>query len=281
MGNVAHYSAVKHLALAVGLGRWSETFFAMFTAYFDCSQTGQQRGTVAVSGWLSTAERWIAFEEEWKQILDSFGVPYFHMKEFAHFRGAYSDGWKDNEDKRRAFLRALLGAISHHATAGFACLVEAKDYDAVDREYCVREHFGSEYALCARVCVAKVRMWLQGHGLDITAEYVFDDGDLRGRLSHLMQSDGYPPPIYKPSRDRVAKDGTPIRGFLPLQAADLAAYELRKGWDDFGEATTMAEVSRYRQSFRGVGAALNEGDWGRCSADDLRQICRGRNVPAR
>jgi hypothetical protein len=29
-----------------------------------------------------------------------------------------------------------------------------------------------------------------------------------------MQSDGYPPPIYKPSRDRKAKDGTTIRGLL-------------------------------------------------------------------
>jgi len=96
-----------------------------------------------------------------------------------------------------------------------------------------------------------------------------------------MLEDGYPPPIYKPSRDRPAKDGTLASRMLPLQAADLAAYELRKGWDDFGDATTIEEVERYRKSFRGVGAALNQGDWGRCSADDLRQICKAKSVPAR
>jgi hypothetical protein len=267
--------------MAVNLGRWSETLFAMFSAYFDCSHGGLKDGTFAVSGWLSTAERWHEFSADWQSILASYQVPYFHMKEFAHSRGAYSSGWKGDEPKRGAFIQELIGAISHHAMAGFACLAESQVYQEVDREYRVREHFGSEYALCSRVCVAKVKMWLGGHGLADPVEYVFDDGDVRGRLNQLMEEDGYPPPIYKPSRDRVTKDGTQICGMLPLQAADLAAYELRKGWDDFGDATTIEEVERYRKSFRGVGAALDQGDWGRCSADDLRQICRGRNVPAR
>lgn len=253
----------------------------MFSAYFDCSHGGLTNGTFAVSGWLSTAERWVEFHNEWQAILSTYGVPYFHMREFAHYRGAYSSGWKGDEPRRIAFIQELLGAISHHAIAGFACLAESEVYREVDREYQVQEHFGSEYALCSRVCVAKVRTWLDGNGLAGPVEFVFDDGDVRGRLSQLMQKDGYPHPIYKPSRDLRAKDGTLVCGALPLQAADLAAYELRKGWDDFGDATTIEEVERYRKSFRGVGAALNQGDWGRCTADDLRQICKGKNVPTR
>ena len=27
----------------------------------------------------------------------SAGIRYFHMKEFAHFRGEFKDGWKDQE----------------------------------------------------------------------------------------------------------------------------------------------------------------------------------------
>jgi hypothetical protein len=48
----------------VGLRNWRELLFAMFTCYFDCSQSGHQGGTVAVSGWLSTGERWLEFDEE-------------------------------------------------------------------------------------------------------------------------------------------------------------------------------------------------------------------------
>jgi len=129
----------------------------MFTAYFDCSHGGMRAGTFAVSGWVSTAERWVEFVNEWQGILNAYGVPYFHMREFAHSRASYSIGWKGDEPKRCAFIQKLLGAISRHAMAGFACLAESKVYREVDREYQVQEHFGSEYALCSRVCVAKVR----------------------------------------------------------------------------------------------------------------------------
>ncbi|MGD0942467.1 MAG: hypothetical protein ABR905_22465, partial [Terracidiphilus sp.] len=251
------YSAFKHLAMAVALRRWPSSLFAMFTSYFDCARTGQGGGSIAVCGWLSTGERWLEFDEEWRRVLDSFGVSHFHMKEFAHFHGPYSSGWEGDGPKRAAFLQSLVGAISHHAMAGFACLIESSDFHEVDQEYQVRDYYGNEYALCGRVCVAKVNLWLRAHQLDPAAEYVFDDGDIgRGRLTWLMESGGYPAPIFRPSTDRKAKDGTPVRGLLPLQAADFAAYELRKGWDDFGDATVIEEVERYRRSFRAVGAAL-------------------------
>ena len=43
----------------------------------------------------------------------------------------------------------------------------------------------------------------------------------------VMRRDGYSPPIFRPSRDHT-KDGQLVRGMAPLQAADFAAYELRK-----------------------------------------------------
>lgn len=252
-------------------------------AYFDGSHNGRSSGgSVAVSGWLSTGERWAGFDVEWQSILNKYEVPYFHMKEFAHSVGAYKHGWKSNEQKRRAYIEELILAISHHAIASFSCLVERSVFDEVDREYCVREHYGNEFALCGRVCVAKVRTWLDWNGFgNEAAQYVFDDGDERGRLTWLMESDGYPSPIFAASRDRKTKDGSIVRGMLPLQAADLPAYEMRKGFDDFGDTELLEEVSRYRQSFRAVAAALNQGEWGRCTADDLRGFCIQRSVGVR
>lgn len=276
------YSGSKELALTLCLSRWRESTFVMMRAYFDCSHNGRKNGgSVAVSGWLSTGERWAEFDREWQQMLDVSGVPYFHMKEFAHSVGAYSNGWKGEKEKRDNFIQFLIGAISHHAIAGFACLIERDVFEEVNREYRVKEHYGNEYALCCRVCVAQVRHWLHRHRDYTAPQYVFEDGDERGRLGWLLESDGYAAPIFMPSRDRIAKDGTLIRGLLPLQAADLAAYELRKGFDDFGDAQLLEEVSRYRKSFRAVGGALDNGQWGRCTADDLRAMCARNGVAAR
>jgi hypothetical protein len=116
-----------------------------------------------------------------------------------------------------------------------------------------------------------------GHD-DLVKEYIFEDGDERGRLTWLMEASGYPAPIFAPSRDKITQMGL-IPGMIPLQAADFAAYELRKSWDDFGD---MVEVWRYRKSFQGIGKATKgEGYWGQIKLEDLRKVCIEQNVPLR
>ena len=70
-----------------------------------------------------------------------------------------------------------------------------------------------------------------------------------------------------------------VRGFVPLQAADFAAYEMRKAWDDFGD---LEEVWKYRKSFQGIsGAAKGQGYWGQVKPEDLIKVCEEQNVPKR
>ncbi|MFI5115397.1 MAG: hypothetical protein ACHP8B_01730 [Terriglobales bacterium] len=274
---VDSYSPLEHLARSVRLdGKWRESIFVMFTPYFDCSHGSDGKGAWVVSGWLSTVGQWEAFTVDWKLVLAKFGVTYFHMKEFAHSTDEYANGWKGEDTKRALFIRSLLSVIDSYAKASFSCLIERSVFDEMDKEYEVREYFGNEYAICARTCVAEVNKWLLSHGYETPAEYVFEDGDERGRLSYLIESTGYPAPIFKPSRDRITKDGVIIRGLLPLQAADFAAYEIYKGWHDFGD---VEEIWKYRKSFVGLGKAANgEGYWGRLTADDVRLICESLGV---
>ncbi|MGA9566549.1 MAG: hypothetical protein WBS19_13565 [Candidatus Korobacteraceae bacterium] len=260
-------------------GRWRESLFAMFTPYFDSSHSGSGKGIWVVSGWLSTVEQWERFTVDWKLVLAKYDVPYFHMKEFAHSVDAYANGWKGEDTKRANFIRSLLSVIKDYARASFSSMIESRVFAEVDKEYEVRENFGNEYALCGRTCVAKVNLWLRAHGYDRPAEYVFEDGDERGRLSHLIESTGYAAPIFKPSRDRVTEDGLVVPGLIPLQAADFAAYELRKGWDDFGDTD---EIWKYRKSFLGIGQiAQGEGDCGIFTADDLRDSCKNAGISKR
>jgi len=271
-------SPVESLARLYLGADWKRRILVMLRPYFDCSRSGQGDGVVVVSGWLSSVDRWLRFETDWKLTLAKFDVPYFHMREFAHSAGAYSSGWKGENNKRELFVRALLEIISDYGLASFSCLIETSVFDKIDKEYEVREFFGNEYALCGRTCVAEVTRWSQANGYGVPDEFVFEDGDERGRLTWLMEASGYPAPIFKPSRDRITQVCT-VRGQLPLQAADFAAYELRKSWDDFGDT---AEVWRYRKSFQGIGKATKgQGYWGQIKPEDLRRVCIEQNVPLR
>jgi hypothetical protein len=153
------YSPQKHLAMSVRLNDWRKALFVMLTLYSDCSRSGQNDGITVVSGWLSSGELWLGFESAWAMVLQRFEVPYFHMKEFAHSTGAFETGWKGENEKRQRFIEALLAVIDQYALASVASMIDRKTFDDVNQEFQVREYFGTEYALCARLCVAETARW--------------------------------------------------------------------------------------------------------------------------
>ena len=59
-------------------------------------------------------------------------------------------------------------------------------------------------------------------------EFIFETGDTgRGKLIDMCRDQKYPEPLFKPKRDTIdAKTGRLVKGVVPLQAADLYAYDL-------------------------------------------------------
>lgn len=58
-----------------------------------------------MAGFLAQKRDWERVEAKWKATLKTFAIPYFHMKDFAHFRGFFV-GW--SEQKRQQLLGKLL-----------------------------------------------------------------------------------------------------------------------------------------------------------------------------
>lgn len=88
----------------------------MLSAYMDETGHFQDRGQrfVGMAGLIATAHNWKRFETKWKAALNKFQIPYFHMVEFAGFKGVF-EGW--SEIKRRNLLDRLLTIID--VTYGF------------------------------------------------------------------------------------------------------------------------------------------------------------------
>lgn len=65
------------------------------TVYLD-EAGGADEGFTVVCGWISTAAKWECFEVDWKLLLASNNLHYFHMKEFSQSTGPFGK-WKDVE----------------------------------------------------------------------------------------------------------------------------------------------------------------------------------------
>jgi len=217
-------SAFAHLGRSVLGARYSaEREFALLACYMD--EAGDKKtGFILVCGWLSTAALWEQFEIDWRLLLASYNVPYFHMKEFSQSTGPFKK-WKDAEVTRKRFISEAIDITRHRLQQCFFCSVKYPVYEAMDRAHALHEILPSPYAVAGRACVAQLTFWQKNKAHE-DVEFIFEDGgpDKRGLNQAMQAKHRLPDPIYKPSRDM--KDGR--KGLVQLQAADLMAYELRK-----------------------------------------------------
>jgi len=81
-------------------------------------------------------------------------------------------------------------------------------------------------------------------------ELVFEDGDAgKGELISILRRDGFSAPVFQPKRDRVDADGTIVKCAIPLQAADLLAFEL---FDPIRKIERDGYIKRIKKTYREI-----------------------------
>jgi len=193
------------------------------TAYFDESGTHEGSEAVALAGWLSTDERWRRFEAEWREALSDFGVDMFHMNKFANGAPPFK-GWP--EKKRQARLARLLTIINRHALGSVGWVINKPLYDKVVAEK-AQSICGSPYGLAAVACFTDVASAMRGMKIvDAWVAYVFEKGT-EGQADILkMFNENMRDPARKEHFRLLSLRFEDKRKYLPLQAADILAYEL-------------------------------------------------------
>lgn len=268
------YSPIEHLARAIWLDSYSKDgLLGMFahTAYFDASYADDQKTITVVSGWVATIEQWESFVVDWRLLLASYHLPYFHMNEFAHSKGPF-EKWKNLEDMRAQFLGLAAEVIKENVLHGFASVVHQKHFDSVNTAYEFSEHLGNCYSLASRSCIADCNQWLRKEERAFPVKYIFDQGDAgASELVRIAQLHGFPIPSFEPSRDMRGR-----KGVIPLQAADFAAYELLKATRDVG---VDAPLTHYRRSLQALAKIPNR--FGRNDEPQLLDMCKNMKIPLR
>jgi hypothetical protein len=181
-----------------------------------------------VAGFISSHKDWQAFDTAWINRLREDGLDYLHMKEFAGSRVQFAEGWKDNEARRQKLFGDLIGIIKSHVYRKFGSVIIMDGWEKLSQGN-KQEYSLNAYVLAARTCAARVREWQEAENFKSPTGYAFEDGDEgKGMLDKRFVDDNLPRPVFKPKKDRQKPDGTTERGYTPLQAADILAYELQK-----------------------------------------------------
>jgi hypothetical protein len=186
-----------------------------FICYFDASGTQHDQLALAVAGFMSTAEGWLEFEGEWKARLLQSGLTHFHRKEI-------------DLRKYPGLLEDLATITRGHAMRKFGMVVRVSELHRQVPQEEYNQWNLDAYSYAARACAAHVRLWAQKSHLRRVPELVFATGDTgRKQLEIRLRKDGFTAVRFQPAKDEIdRKTGTVTPAAVPLQAADLLAYEL-------------------------------------------------------
>jgi hypothetical protein len=201
-------------------------FVVILTAYFDDSGTHAGSDAVAVAGYISTPDQWIRFETQWRAALENLGLPMFHMTSFANGVGPYRQ-W--SEPQRRIRLGRLIDIIHANVLGSFGVVVPTEPFNRLFSAR-AKAHCGGAYGLAATVNFLEVARIVKGideaQAWDAWIAYVFESGTTgAGQILKVFQYN---------EQDTKEKEKLRLlslrfenkREFVPLQAADILAYEL-------------------------------------------------------
>jgi len=214
---------------------------AMLNGYIDDSGTGTPPVFV-LAGYVSTPEKWAAFSDEWADALNIHPrLDYFKAKEAADCRGQFAC-WKFADRDNR--VRLLCSLIQKYTICAVACVVRFDDYEAVFRQRISKPtdipYFLTFYGIMS------LFIRLQNHaGDDRPTDFVFDEqgkqvGEALKAWKYFIQ---FAPPAAKKfiGNPPISRDDKLI---LPLQAADLLAWTVRRNFVDakLGKTHPMVDV---------------------------------------
>lgn len=236
--STSSYSPVRHMAAALFPSSDRFKFMAMLTAYMD--ETGHSKDERqrfnGMGGLFGPTEKWIEFETKWKAVLahKEFRLPYFHMKEFEarHPKTGERVGFYKGRDehKRRRLFSKLMRLIQNTHSMPVGAVVNMDDY----REACPawEEFIDDPYLFTYQSVIAHTTTFIEVRRLppDVKVAFIFSNQmEFRHRALKLYEIIFGGGRFTK--RSAYEPDFRDMRTIVPLQAADIVAYEMYKEFD--------------------------------------------------
>jgi hypothetical protein len=205
--------------------------------------TGKQPGSdvAGVAGYIARADRWVTFCGEWMRVLKNYGMEKtgFHYRDYRdEYKRHKKPGWPyygRNDKKHEAFLHDLATVAGQKTLFGFAALVSVLDYDQLLLN-ADKDMYRHPYFFCLHLFM---NMVLER----VDEEYVaaaYPDAKVSLFLDEANQFKEHASEMYKwvketfDTKEKLVSTVAFSRpsDVLPLQAADLLAYQMKEKLSD-------------------------------------------------
>ena len=196
----------------------------MLEAYFDESE--RRTGVFAVAGYAFAKEQAKKFTKDWAELFQPYGGA-CHMKDLTARQGAFK-GIDPDEPAR--LIKGAVKIINRRASFGVAvsCQLEEMDY------YLPKWVRGFEHAypVCCHMAATMLGAQVKQSSMDSTIAYFFEAGHQFAASSHFLMNYATQSPETKESYRYSAHAFVPKGEAVPLQAADMLAWEWAKYRDE-------------------------------------------------
>lgn len=205
----------------------------MFKAYFDDSSSDEGSQTLLLAGCVQKYSVWADFSIAWEAALvEEPSIKYFHMREARKLVGQFAR-WK--AAARNAKIKRLATLVARYEPWTITAWVSRKEHDAILRPITPfllqQPYFSVFYAV-----IIKLAHWHYDLGVTLPVDYIFDDQGAVGAEAVLWyeQIRQWQKPEFAALMGSVPKfeDDEAV---LPLQAADILAWHIRRHKDNPGE----------------------------------------------
>lgn len=202
---------------------------AVLQAYIDDSGNLQDSALV-LAGYIASVEQWAAFAEEWRRVLDMpLAIKYFKMNDAYRLNGEFTGFSERRRDER---VQLLYEVIENNVAASVCCVVPVAAFNQAKTLFPIPVKL-HPYHIAFIGLISGLNSMQNEVGLDGKVDFIFDDQvmektALLDSWDWLMKIIGEDlrlnvgkPPIFKDDHD-----------ILPLQAADLAAWWVRRWYEE-------------------------------------------------
>jgi len=234
---VEGYSAFRHLAEALFVGRWREACWGFMsipnsTAYFDESRVDASHKFAVVAGFFNTTDMWIEFEKRWKDAAQHISES--DIKKHLRYRPSTAQVNPEYEEQRLSDSIILAKVIRDFAFWPVSVILEREKFESLfaKLEGCAgsAQLVSSAYAICSFGC-CELLDELASHN-QIRKEWtpikvVFDEGNQPGRIPFERGYKAY----YGTKAGSCLKKTAVFEDrddIIPLKAADTYAWLLSR-----------------------------------------------------
>ena len=197
---------------------------ALFVAYLDESGIHDSSPITAVGGFVGHAETWVSFESDWREALGDVGITAFHAVDCEQGNGEFM---KLPLELRYALANRLARIIAKADLLGVWRTVINDDWHATNFDDEFKQAHPKPFYLCFSGVAQKLVDWAarRADGSRLSLVYseqqefqehiqeiwkAYNDGNRRGKFSSFEMAS--------------------YHDCVPLQAADLIAYEMNRDW---------------------------------------------------